>query len=241
MGAAYPAALNENGFTNATEVGAFETGRNVTDRRFLLETFAAFGLSGSEFKPKNTTTRIAGSTRLDIPQDYDAKARKLFMPYVAGYCLTRGDRDLALFSVSASSNSTATIPADAGGQVRYLLYNAAATLRDLGASFDDVVVVWDRVEDLDTNEDAVLLGRESAARACSGVGAGLLAEGLRRPLAESLLEIAPAGDGLGAAADGTPVIVEYLVVASVPRRYSGGGEGEGEGDGEGGEREKRPA
>ena len=70
------------------------------------------------------------------------------------------------------------------------------------------------------------MGRERAANACANVGCALLSKAYRRPLAESLLEVALPGDGLGVAPDGTPVLVEYLVIASVPRKQRKEGEEE---------------
>ena len=141
MRQAFPTALAENRFFHATEVGTFETGRNVSDGRFLLETFATFGMSEAEWKQEKEIC-LPSTVRLDILQDYNEEAKALFMPYVAGYCLARGDRDLALFSVSAASNAmskSSSIPEGAEGQLRFLLFNAVATLRDLGAGFDDVI------------------------------------------------------------------------------------------------------
>ena len=86
-------------------------------------------------------------------------------------------------------------------QVDAALTKLCDVLGELGARFDDVVLLWNRVADLDADEDAVLMTRSR--------------RGLRRPLAEAVLELA-ASDPNGAAPDGTPVALEYICVAQMP-------------------------
>ena len=203
--------LRELGMDAPTVLGTYETGGNVSDRRFLLETFAAFGLDGAGREAGGAPAGGGGdgggggggggggySVRIDIKAEFDPG---VFMPYVAAYAVS-GPCDLALFSVTAASGED-TAPLGGQAQVERLLEKLEAVLAALGASFDDVVLAWNRVAELDRNEEAVLLTR---AR-----------KGLHRPLAESVLEVA-GGDPLPRARDGAPVLVEYLVAAAVPRR-----------------------
>jgi hypothetical protein len=136
---------------------------------------------------------------LDIKAEFDAK---YFMPYAAGYCVS-GPSDLVLFRIDGSSDDGMTAPSDGKAQVEALISKLTRVMTELGGSFEDVVLAWNRVEDLDTHEEAILMTR------------GKL--GLTRPLSESVLEIA-APDSNGTALDGVPIIVEYIVVAQVPRR-----------------------
>lgn len=189
--------LPELGMRAPTQLGAFETAGNVSDRRFLLETFAAFGLEGAD-GGEGLAAGKGSTVQLDIKAEFD---KSYFMPYVAAYCVS-GPRDLVLFKVTAASGER-TAPADGRGQVERLLEKLQAVLRALGATFDDVVLAWNRVADLDANEEAVLMTRSRL--------------GLNRPLAESVLEVAD-GDPNAPAPDGTPVLVEYIVAAQVPRR-----------------------
>ena len=208
--------LRELGMDAPTGLGTYETGGNVSDRRFLLETFAAFGLDGAcggeagDAPLSGHEDGVGGwswggsgscSVRIDIKAEFDPS---VFMPYVAAYAVS-GPCDLALFSVTAASGED-TAPLGGQAQVEQLLEKLGAVLKALGSSFDDVVLTWNRVADLDRNEEAVLMTR---AR-----------KGLDRPLAESVLEIAES-DPNERARDGTPVLVEYIVAAAVPRRGQG--------------------
>ena len=197
--------LAELGMDAPTVLGEFETGGNVSDRRFLLETFAAFGLEGAdggeaggEGGREGGEGGEGGSVQLDIKAEFDAS---VFMPYAAGYCVS-GPRDLALFRVTAASGED-TAPADGPAQVERLLEKLGAVLGELGATYDDVVLAWERVADLDADEEAVLMTRAAI--------------GFDRPLANSVLELA-ASDVNEPAPDGTPIAIEYIVAASVPRR-----------------------
>ena len=201
--------LQELGMDAPTALGTYETGGNVSDRRFLLETFAAFGLEGVSGGEAGDVPAsgdgdgggrgvVGGScsVRIDIKAEFDPC---VFMPYVAAYAVS-GTCDLALFSVTAASGEE-TAPLGGQAQVEQLLEKLEAVLGTLGASFDDVVLAWNRVANLDQNEEAVLMTR---AR-----------KGLYRPLAESVLEIADS-DPNERARDGTPVLIEYIVAAAVP-------------------------
>eukprot|EP00593_Proboscia_inermis_P004104 CAMPEP_0171302438 /NCGR_PEP_ID=MMETSP0816-20121228/11812_1 /TAXON_ID=420281 /ORGANISM="Proboscia inermis, Strain CCAP1064/1" /LENGTH=82 /DNA_ID=CAMNT_0011780887 /DNA_START=30 /DNA_END=274 /DNA_ORIENTATION=+ len=64
-------------------------------------------------------------------------------------------------------------------------------------------MMWDRVEDLDKHERAVLMTRSDM--------------GLERPLAESVLEVNTA-DRNGVDAADVPLWIEFVVVAQIPQR-----------------------
>mmetsp|Transcript_159869 Transcript_159869/g.489046 ORF Transcript_159869/g.489046 Transcript_159869/m.489046 type:complete len:352 (+) Transcript_159869:69-1124(+) len=203
-------AFMEHGLDRAETLGLFETGGNVSDRRFLLETFAMFGLHGEPLGPTATTVRLELRSLFDSVDGatYTVGEKRYFMPYVPGYVVC-GGADLALFTVSAASGEP-TAPADGSLQVNAAVTKLCGVLSALGATFDDVVLLWNRVENLDEHEDAVLMTR---AR-----------RGLTRPLAEAVLEVAPS-DPNGAASDGSQVALEYIVAAQVPPRLPGRGVG----------------
>jgi len=181
------------------DMGSFESGGNVSDRRFMLETFAMFGIENAKHAPDQPPSTI----RLDMKDTFDPK---YFMPYVPGYVVSGGD--LALFSVTAASLSNGPVPDSGEEQVEAVIKNMVTTLAGLGATFDDVVLLWDRVTDLDRDEHAVLMTRSKL--------------GFDRPLAESCLEIAKS-DTNGNTADGTPLYIEYIVVAQVPSQFQKNG------------------
>eukprot|EP00931_Biecheleriopsis_adriatica_P079445 TRINITY_DN52847_c0_g1_i1.p1 TRINITY_DN52847_c0_g1~~TRINITY_DN52847_c0_g1_i1.p1 ORF type:complete len:317 (+),score=39.75 TRINITY_DN52847_c0_g1_i1:54-1004(+) len=186
-----PLALAKQGMDEAEILGNFMVGDNVSDRRFLLETFAMFGLDGHDLGP------VARSIRIDIKDEFDPK---YFMPYVPGY-IVAGPADLAVFSLTAASNEQSA-PQDGAQQMEVLLDKLQELLGTLGASFDDVIVTWNRVSDLNTDEEAVLMTRSR--------------KGLTRPVAEAVLGLA-GDDRLGAAPDGVPLAIEYIVAAQLPR------------------------
>ncbi|CAE8733305.1 unnamed protein product [Polarella glacialis] len=161
-GEATAQALAVHGMEDADMLGTFEVGDNVSDRRFLLETFAMFGLEGNSLGPERKSIRI------DLKDEFDAQ---FFMPYVPGY-LIAGEADLAVFSLTAASGEE-SVPRDGSQQVELLLEKLLEVLADLGASFEDVTLTWNRVADLSADEEAVLMTRSK--------------KGLHRPLAESVL------------------------------------------------------
>ncbi|EOD38918.1 hypothetical protein EMIHUDRAFT_423079, partial [Emiliania huxleyi CCMP1516] len=174
------AACKELGMGLATTLATFETSGNVSDRRFLIETFAMFGLEGAELG------QTAETVRVDLVSQFDAV----------------DEADLALFSLSAASGERSA-PRSGEEQVHLAIDKLLRVLSTLGATFDGVALLWNRVADLDAHEEAVLMSR---AR-----------RGLTRPLAEAVLEVADA-DPNSHAPDGTPLAIEYIVVAQVPRR-----------------------
>jgi len=188
-------ACKEHGMDDYEVLGTFATGGNVSDRRFLLETFAMFGMQG------NGNVGMQGPMqmiKIDIKNQYDPQ---YFMPYVPAY-LVCGQGDLALFKVTAASPSSPT-PVSGKEQTEALLRNLLVVLESLGATFEDTILVWNRVEDLDTNENNVLMTRDKV--------------GLHRPLAESVLEVVDE-DRNDRAHDGAPIMLEYIVMAQVPQR-----------------------
>ena len=174
-------------------LGVVEVGDNVSDRRFLLETFGMFFLNGV-----SRGTGAGQNLRIDIKNEFDPK---YFMPYVPGY-LVYGQSDLAVFSIRAASDAKRLlVPDDGARQVSMLFDELVQILESLKATFEDVIVGWARVPFLDEDEDAVLMTRSK--------------KGLDRPLAESVLGLAPF-DKLGYAHDGAPWRLEYIVLAQIP-------------------------
>lgn len=176
-------------------LGTFEVGGNVSDRRFLLETFAMHCLPGS-WTSDSHITRVDLSSQFDsVSPDgstYTVGDKKYFMPYVPGY-VTSGPGELALFSLTAEDAG-----ADGAAQVPLVVEKLQSVLAALGITFDDVVVLWNRCANLDKIEEAVLMTRSRDF-------------GLVRPLAESVLEIVEADPNPDGAA------IEYIVVAKLPR------------------------
>ncbi|CAE7466364.1 unnamed protein product [Symbiodinium microadriaticum] len=188
-----PAVSKDLGMDKLETLGVVEVGDNVSDRRFLLETFGMFALEGISqgFVPGR-------SLRIDIKDEFDPK---FFMPYVPGY-LVYGQSDLAIFSIKAAPDeSRCKVPSDGALQVSMLCDELLQVLDSLGSSFDDVIVGWARVPFLNEDEEAVLMTRSR--------------KGLTRPLAESVLGLA-ASDRLGNASDGVPWRLEYVIVAQIP-------------------------
>jgi len=186
-----PKALVKEGMENANLLATFETGGNVSDRRFLLETFAMFGMETES----DLEQQHASNVRVEIQEEFDPQ---YFMPYVAAYVVS-GPADLALFSVTAASENT---PGTGAEQVVATLENLQQVLKSLGSSFDDTIMCWNRVAGLDENEEAVLMTRSKM--------------GLKKPLAESVLEIVPS-DLIGTSQDGVPLHFEYIIAAQIPR------------------------
>lgn len=187
-----PKALAKEGMDDANLLATFETGGNVSDRRFLLETFAMFGMDAENDLDQEQATQV----RVEITEEFDPQ---YFMPYVAAYVVS-GPADLALFSVTAASENT---PGNGAGQVVAVLDKLQQVLKSLGSGFDDTILCWNRVAELDENEEAVLMTRSRM--------------GLAKPLAESVLEVA-ASDPNGTSPDGIPLLLEYIVVAQIPRQ-----------------------
>jgi len=183
-------AATQQGMTFPVVLESFPTGGNVSDRRFLLETFAMFALGQEELHPPPAAPAII---QLDVKEEYDSQ---YFMPYVPGFLVSGGD--LVLFSVTAAAGEDA-VPASGEEQARAVIAKTCEVLEGFGCSFDDVVMIWDKVVNLDQNEEAVLFTRSRM--------------GLHRPIAESVLEV----DSLGSDAVGTPLLLKYIVVAQVPR------------------------
>jgi len=200
-----PLACEEEGLSGAELIGLFETGGNVSDRRFLLETFGMFGLEHAPLGELATTVRIELRSLFDSvdysTEIYTVGNKRCYMPYVPGYVVC-GPADLAVFTVSAASGEH-SVPSDGAAQVNIVITKLCQVLGELGATFDDVVLIWDRVAHLDENEHAVLMTRSE--------------RGLTRPLAEAVLEIAPS-DPNGNAPNGTPIVLEYIVVAQIPQQ-----------------------
>ena len=196
-------ACREHGMNEATVLATFETGGNVSDRRFLIETFGLFGLEGVPHGPAATSVRIDLKSQFDGVDEttsmYTVGADRHFMPYVPGYVVT-GPADLAVFTLTAASGEQSA-PEDGAQQVELVIEKLCHVLEALGATFDDVVMLWNRCAELDKIEDAVLMSRAE--------------KGLTRPLAESVLEIVES-DPNPRAPDGTALAIEYIVVAQVP-------------------------
>lgn len=114
------------------------------------------------------------------------------MPYVPGY-VTSGPGELALFSLTADD-----VGVDGAAQVRLVVEKLQLVLSELGLTFDDVVLLWNRCAKLDEIEEAVLMTRSRDF-------------GLTRPLAEAVLEVVATDPNPAGAA------LEYIVVAKLPR------------------------
>ena len=114
------------------------------------------------------------------------------MPYVPGY-VTSGPGELALFSLTADDVET-----DGAAQVRLVVEKLQRVIAELGITFDDVVLLWNRCAKLDEIEEAVLMTRSRDF-------------GLTRPLAEAVLEVVDSDPNPRGAA------LEYIVVAKLPR------------------------
>lgn len=187
-------ALERNAKWNETRSGAISY---VSDRRFLLETFAMHCLPGS-------TSRASDShiTRVDLTSQFDSVSpdgstytvgeKQYFMPYVPGY-VTSGPGELALFSITADDAG-----ADGAAQVRLVVAKLQRVLAALGLTFDDVVVLWNRCARLDEIEEDVLMTRSRNFD-------------LPRPLVEAVLEVVETDPNPDGAA------IEYIVVAKLPR------------------------
>ena len=80
-----------------------------------------------------------------------------------------------------------------------------SVLNKVDATFDNVVMIWDRVKDLDKNERSVLMTR------CEIMG-------WHRPLAESVLEINDVNDTIQGIDERTDqqLYIELIVVAQLP-------------------------
>ena len=190
-----PAVCAELGMDRSDTLGIVEVGDNVSDRRFLLESFAMFALQSGRGGAQGESLRI------DIKDEFDPK---YFMPYVPAY-LVHGHADLALFAMRAApADGCAAVPDDGEAQVSMLFDELVGVLRDLGSTFEDVIVGWARVPFLNEDEEAVLMTRSK--------------KGLHRPLAESVLGLAPSDD-LGEARPGVPWRLEYVVVAQIPAKW----------------------
>ena len=123
---------------------------------------------------------------------YTVGGKEYFMPYVPGY-VTSGPGELALFSLTADDAG-----ADGAVQVRLVVEKLQLVLSELGLTFEDVVVLWNRCAKLDEIEEAVLMTRSRDF-------------GLTRPLAEAVLEVVDSDPNPAGAA------LEYIVVAKLPR------------------------
>ena len=187
----------EAGLSRDQCLGLFEVGGNVSDRRFLIETFAMHCLPPSWTSDSHPESHI---TRIDLEFDavspdgstYTVGGKEYFMPYVPGY-VTSGPGELALFSLTA-----ADVGADGAAQVRLVVEKLQRVLSELGLTFEDVVLLWNRCAKLDEIEEAVLMTRSRDF-------------GLTRPLAEAVLEVVETDPNPDGAA------LEYIVVAKLPR------------------------
>lgn len=170
----------------------YETGNNVSDRRFRLETFAMFGIEeGTSTDGEHTFVQLDMRDILD-PQ--------YFMPYVPSYAITGGK--LAMFKVTSNSGGKSS---KEGDQVKLAYDNMISVLSKLDATFDNVVMIWNRVKDLDKNERSVLMTRSEIM-------------GWDRPLAESVLEINGVNDIIQGIDErtGQQLYIELIVVAQLP-------------------------
>ena len=172
----------------------YETKNNVSDRRFRLETFAMFGIEeGTSIDGEHTFVQLDMRDILN-PQ--------YFMPYVPAYAITGGE--LAMFRVTSNSGgkSSKSMHVD---QVKLAYDNMISVLNKLDATFDNVVMIWDRVKDLDKNERSVLMTRSEIM-------------GWHRPLAESVLEINDVNDTIQGIDErtGESLYIELIVVAQLP-------------------------
>mmetsp|Transcript_7069 Transcript_7069/g.8767 ORF Transcript_7069/g.8767 Transcript_7069/m.8767 type:complete len:352 (-) Transcript_7069:5-1060(-) len=190
-----PKSCEEFEMNQFSVLANYETGGNVSDRRFQLETFAMFGIEEGVHPENKPHTFV----QLDMKDIFDPQ---YFMPYVPGYAVSGGD--IAIFTINASSTSdNRSVEWHRFEQVKAANENMMVVLKELGATFDDVIMMWDRVEDLDKHERAVLMTRSDM--------------GLERPLAESVLEVNTA-DRNGVDAADVPLWIELVVVAQIPQR-----------------------
>ena len=125
-----------------------------------------------------------------------------FMPYVPAYAITGGE--LAMFRVTSNSGgkSSKSMHVD---QVKLAYDNMISVLNKLDVTFDNVVMIWDRVKDLDKNELSVLMTRSEIMV-------------FERPLAESVLEINDVNDTIQGIDErtGESLYIELIVVAQLP-------------------------
>jgi len=184
-------ACQQAGMDKFQNMGCFETGGNVSDRRFMLETFAMFGIEDAVHPADSPPTTV----QIDMKDIYDPK---YFMPYVPGYVVSGGS--LALFSITAADGDE-EVPTSGEQQVAIVIRKTLQVLARLGASFDDVVLLWNRATHLDEDEESILMMRSRL--------------GLNRPLAESVLEIGR-HDSNGIGQNGAPLRLEYIVLAQIP-------------------------
>lgn len=199
-----PQAWKDEGMTGEKTLAIYRTGGNVSDRRFLLESFAMFGLTDSEPGDTKACTRIDLWDEFDsVDGDiYNVKGKKYFMPYVPGYLIS-GPTDLALFSIAAGTRAEEpALPAEE--QITATVRQLLQALRSMNCEFADVALLWNRCMNLDKNENAILTVRSTF--------------GLRRPLAESVLEVDASNDPNPCGSDGEPVALEYIVLAQIPRQ-----------------------
>ena len=190
-----PSVSAELGMDQCETLGVVEVGDNVSDRRFLLETFGMFPLQDA-----GKASTEGRCLRIDIKDEFDSK---YFMPYVPAY-LVYGQADLVLFTLrAAAGDAGSAVPDDGAAQVSMLFDELLTVLEVLEGSFRNVVLGWARVPFLNEDEEAVLMTRSQ--------------KGLHRPLAESVLGLA-SSDRLGDARPGVPWRLEYIVLAQIPRK-----------------------
>ena len=198
-----PQAWADEGMTDEKTLAIYRTGGNVSDRRFLLESFAMFGLTDCEPGDTKACTRIELWDEFDsVDGDiYNVKGKTYFMPYVPGYLIS-GPADLALFSIAAGTNATdQAVPAEE--QINATVQQLLQALRSMNCEFTDVALLWNRCMNLDQNENAILTARSKL--------------GLRHPLAESVIEVDALNDPNPTGPDGKPVALEYIALAQIPR------------------------
>jgi enamine deaminase RidA (YjgF/YER057c/UK114 family) len=176
----------------------YETGDNVSDRRFRLETFAMFGIE--EGTTCDDDEHSHTFIQLDMKDIFDPQ---YFMPYVPAYAVSGGN--VAIFTITAAScSNSAAWSVDDHDQVKVAYENMILVLKELGATFDDVIMIWNRVEDLNKNERSVLMTRSEIM-------------GLNRPLAESVLEVNGKNDTNNIdERTGNPLWIELIVAAQIP-------------------------
>ncbi|MGK3762458.1 MAG: enamine deaminase RidA (YjgF/YER057c/UK114 family), partial [Bacillariaceae sp.] len=175
----------------------YETGDNVSDRRFRLETFAMFGIE--EGTTCDDDEHSHTFIQLDMKDIFDPQ---YFMPYVPAYAVSGGN--VAIFTITAAScSNSAAWSVDDHDQVKVAYENMILVLKELGATFDDVIMIWNRVEDLNKNERSVLMTRSEIM-------------GLNRPLAESVLEVNGKNDTNNIdERTGNPLWIELIVAAQI--------------------------
>jgi len=187
-------SCRDNSMDSYNVLENYEVGNNVSDRRFRLETFAMFGIEeGTKTNGEHTFVQLDMRDILD-PQ--------YFMPYVPAYAITGGK--LAMFTVTSNSGGKSSKQADVD-QVKLAYDNMISVLSKLDATFDNVVMLWNRVKDLDKNERSVLMTRSEIM-------------GWDRPLAESVLEINGVNDTIQGIDErtGEQLYIELIVVAQLP-------------------------